>query len=186
MDMEIYDAFTQGIEPGGLRSKNEIKLLICYLICKIDNGITKKQLNDILTGEGLANYFETNEALVEVIKTGNVRIEYEEDDEVLFPTDLGKSNISLLENNLPYSVKETALNAAIEMQTKLKREQENKIEITRHGDSYNVTISIMDNDDKLLSVTLFVADSDQADYVKEKFLQDPVKMYSTIVALLMA
>ncbi len=184
--MELYDAFTQGIKPGGLRSKSEIKLLVCYLICKMDNGISRNQLNEILIGEELANYFEANEALAEVVKTGNVRIEYEDTDEILFPTDLGKSNISQLENDLPYSVRETALNAALEMKTKLKREQENKIEIIPHGDGYDVTISIMDNDDRLLSVTLFVADSRQADYVKTKFLDDPAKMYSTIVALLLA
>ncbi len=184
--MENYDAFTQGIEPGGLRSKSEIKLLICYLVCKIDNGISRNQLSDILTGEGLANYFEANEALAEVIKTGNIRLELEDDNEILFPTDLGRNNVSLLENTLPYSVKEIALNSAIEMKTILKNEQENKIEVTRHGDGYDITISIMDNDDKLMSVTLFVADSAQADYVKEKFLKDPAKMYSTIVALLMA
>ncbi len=184
--MELYDAFTQGIKPGGLRSKNEIKLLICYIICKIDNGISKSQLNEILTVEGLANYFEANEALAEVIKTGNVRIEYEDEEEILFPTDLGKSNTSELEHTLPYSVREIALNYAVKIKTKLKREQENKIEIVPHGNGYDITISIMDNDDKLLSVTLYVTDSAQAEFVKEKFLQDPVKFYSTIVALLMA
>ncbi len=184
--MENYDAFTQGVEPGGLRTKSEIKLLICYVVCKIDNGIAKNQLNNILTGEGIANYFEANEALAEVVKTGNIRIEYEDENEILFPTELGKNNVSLLENTLPYSVKEIALNCAVEIKARLKREQENKVEITRHGEGYDVTISILDNEDKLMSVTLFVADSGQADYVKEKFLQDPAKMYSTIVALLMA
>ena len=58
--MELYDAFTQGVKPGGLRSKSEIKLLVCYIICKIDNGISRNQLNEILTGEVLANYFESN------------------------------------------------------------------------------------------------------------------------------
>ena len=43
----------------------------------------------------------------------------------------------------------------------------------------------MDNDDKLLGVTLFVADSEQAETVKENFLRDPVRVYSSIVALLM-
>ena len=53
--MEIYDAFSQGVKPGGLRSRNEIKILICYIICKIDSGITKKQHNEINTTEGLTN-----------------------------------------------------------------------------------------------------------------------------------
>lgn len=184
--MEVYDAFSQGVKPGGLRSRNEIKILICYIVCKIDSGITKNQLNEILASEGLANYFEVNQALSEVIKNGNVKVEINGEQEVLFPTDLGKRNTLQLEDELPYTVKESALNCAVEKMTRLKREQENKIDIVSNANGYDVTISIMDNDDRLLSVTLFVADFEQADHVKEKFLQDPVKTYSTMVALLMA
>ena len=115
-----------------------------------------------------------------------MRTELINEEEYLYPTELGKNNIRELEGELPYSVKETALNAAVELLTKLRREQENKIEITPHGDGFDISISIMDNDDKLLSITLFVADKAQALQVKEKFLEDPVKIYSTIVALLMA
>lgn len=183
---EIYDAFFEGVEPGGLRSRSEIKTLISYIICRVDTGITKNQINNILGEKCLANYFEVNQALSELIKTGNVRLDFDGDEEVLYPTQLGKSNTRQLENELPYSVKETALNATVEMMTKLKRERENKIEIEPHLNGYNVTVSITDNDDKLLSITLFVADSEQAENVKEKFLRDPVRLYSTVVALLMA
>ena len=50
----------------------------------------------------------------------------------------------------------------------------------------NVTISVVDADDEIMSVKLFVADYDQALAVKERFLEDPVKIYSNIVALLLA
>ena len=72
--MEIYDAFTEGIEPGGLRNRNEIKTLICYLVSHLDTPITKGQLNNIICEEGLANYFELNQALSEVIENGNIHI----------------------------------------------------------------------------------------------------------------
>lgn len=184
--MENYDAFFEGVEPGGLRSRSEIKLLICYIICRIDGGITKNQLTDILCRKSLANYFEISQALSDVIKTGNIRSEFADGEEMLYPTDLGRTNTSQLENELPYTVKETALNATYEMLTRLKRERENEIEIVPHGSGYDVTLSVMDNNDKLLSITLFVADEEQAQTVKENFLQDPIKFYSTIVALLMA
>ncbi len=184
--MENYDAFFEGVEPGGLRSRSEIKLLICYIICRIDGGITKNQLTDILCRKSLANYFEISQALSDVIKTGNIRSEFADGEEMLYPTELGRTNTSQLENELPYTVKETALNATYEMLTRLKRERENEIEIVPHGSGYDVTLSVMDNNDKLLSITLFVADEEQAQTVKENFLQDPIKFYSTIVALLMA
>ena len=49
-----------------------------------------------------------------------------------------------------------------------------------------VTISVVDADDEIMSVKLFVADYDQALAVKERFLEDPVRIYSNIVALLLA
>ncbi len=184
--MENYDAFFAGVEPGGLRSRSEIRLLICYLVCKADGGITKNQLNTVLCEQSLANYFEINQALTEVIKTGNVRAELQGEEEYLFPTDLGRSNTAELEHDLPYSVRETALNAMFALLARLQRERENQIEIRPNGSGFDVTISIMDNDDRLLSVTIYVADRAQAEHVKEKFLEDPVKVYSTMITLLLA
>lgn len=183
--MELYDAFTEGVEPGGLRNRNEIKTLICYLISHLDTPITKDQLNNIICEEGLANYFELNQALSEVVENGNVTVTDSEDPE-LFITEIGKSNTATLEKDLPYTVRESAFNAAVRLQTRLRREREHRIEITRLESGCNITLTVLDVNDELMSVTLFVADYEQALSVKEKFLSDPVKVYSDIVALLMA
>ena len=183
--MELYDAFTEGVEPGGLRNRNEIKTLICYLVSHLDIPITKGQLNNIICEEGLANYFELSQALSEVIENGNVRTENGDDPE-LYITEIGKQNTSTLEKDLPYTVRENALNAALRLQTRLRREREHKIEITRLEKGCNITMSVLDGEDELMTVTIFVADYEQALAVKEKFLSDPVSIYSNIVSQLMA
>ncbi len=183
--MEVYDAFTEGVEPGGLRNRNEIKTLICYLVSHLDTPITKGQLNNVICEEGLANYFELNQALSEVIDNGNVSASDAEDPE-LFITEIGKNNTATLEKDLPYTVRENAFNAAIRLQIRLRREREHRIEISRLENGCNITMSVLDGNDELMTVTLFVADYEQALSVKEKFLSDPVKVYSNIVALLMA
>ena len=183
--MELYDAFTEGVEPGGLRNRNEIKTLICYLVSHLDIPITKGQLNNIICEEGLANYFELNQALSEVVENGNVRTGDGEDPE-LYITEIGKQNTSTLEKDLPYTVRENALNAALRLQTRLRREREHKIEITRLEKGCNITMSVLDGEDELMTVTIFVADYEQALAVKEKFLSDPVSIYSNIVSQLMA
>ena len=71
MDLE-YDAFDEGIEPGGLRSRNEIKVLICYLLKSIDQPISKQLINEILQENGLANYFEINQAVIDLVKAGSL------------------------------------------------------------------------------------------------------------------
>ncbi len=183
--MELYDAFTEGVEPGGLRNRNEIKTLICYLVSHLDTPITKGQLNNIICEEGLANYFELNQALSEVVENGNVRTGDGEDPE-LYITEIGKQNTSTLEKDLPYTVRESALNAAVKLQIRLRREREHRIEITQLEKGCNITMSVLDGEDELMTVTIFVADYDQALAVKEKFLSDPVSIYSNIISQLMA
>ncbi len=183
--MDFYDTFTEGVDPGGLRSRNEIKTLICYLVSHLDIPITKGQLNTIVCEEGLANYFELNQALGEVIENGNVRASGGEDPE-LFITAIGKQNTTTLERDLPYTVRESAFNAAIRLQTRLRREREHKIQIERLEKGCNITMSVLDGSDELMTITVFVADYEQALSVKEKFLSDPVTVYSNIIALLMA
>lgn len=182
--MEQYDAFTSGVEPGGLRNRNEIKTLICYLVSRLEIPITKEQLCNVICEEGIANYFELNQALTEVLQSGNVVLE--EATQALTITDEGRANCHAIEHEIPYSVRENAFNAVIRLQTRLRREREHKIRIDRLENGCNITMSVLDGEDELMTVTLFVADYDQALAVKEKFLSDPVTIYSDIIALLMA
>ena len=184
--MEQYDAFTEGIEPGGLRNRNEIKTLICYLVSRLEIPATREQLSSVICEEGIANYFEISQALCEVIDNGSVCEENTDGENLLYITKTGKQNCRAIENEVPYSVREAAFNAMINYQTRLRREREHKIVIDRLDNGCNITMSVVDGDDELMTVKLFVADYEQALAVKEKFLSDPVTVYSNIVALLMA
>lgn len=184
--MDIYDAFTEGIAPGGLRNRNEIKTLICYLVSRLETPITKEQLISVICEEGIANYFELNQALSEVIENGSIIAENTDGDPQLTVSAEGRKNSQAIENEIPYTVRENAFNAAIRLQTRLRREREHKIKIDRLENGCMITMSVVDGDDELMTVSLFVADYEQALAVKEKFLSDPVTVYSNIVALFMA
>lgn len=177
-----YDSFSEGVELGGLRTKNEIKILIGYLLSRLDTPLTREQLDEIICGEEIANYFEMSQALCELVENGNIKIENNE----LIITETGRENSETLEHDIPYTVREKAFNTAVRLQTRLRRERENKIEIERVEKGCNVILSVVDADDEIMSVKLFVADYDQALSVKERFLADPVNIYSNIVALLLA
>lgn len=184
--MDIYDAFTEGVEPGGLRNRNEIKTLICYLVSRLETPITGEQLSAVICEEGIANYFELNQALSEVIEKGSVYVKDSEAGPQLYITPQGKKNSQEIESEIPYTIRENAFNAAIRLQTRLRREREHRIRIDKLENGCNITMSVVDGEDELMTVTLFVADYEQALAVKEKFLSDPVTVYSNIVALLMA
>jgi len=184
--MGDYDAFSAGVEFGGLRSRQEIKLLICFLLESLERPLSKGQINEILQEHGLANYFDVNQAMSELVEGGTVVCGLFEEQEFLSLTAKVKEATVLLENDLPKSVREKALNSAVKLQTLARRRRESKIDVEKLETGYHVTFTISDKSDILMRLTVYVADITQAETVKQGFLNDPVGLYSGIIAALTA
>lgn len=179
-----FDAFDAGIELGGLRNRDDIRLLICYLLKTIDKPIEKEQLNNALLENGLANYFEINRAVTELLSNGAVDMLIENDEECYQILPRGKEIAENLEMTLPKTVREKAVNSAIKLLTLKEVERENKIEVEKVDDGYNVSFSLMSGDAELMKLTLLVGDSMQVESIKKNYLEDPIKLYSSIITAL--
>ena len=66
------NVFTGGVNLLGLKSKNDIKLLICYLLASIDAPLSKEDIITILQDNELANYFEINDAISDLLDNNNI------------------------------------------------------------------------------------------------------------------
>ena len=187
MEFDTFDAFDGGVAFGGLRNRNEIRLLVCYLLKAVDKPVAPLTIQDALLEEGLANYFEVGEAIAELLKSGSIEKRFDKttEEEVLVVTAEGKNSAELLETTLPKTVREKAVNSAIKLMTLARNKRENKIlsEPLESG-GYNVTFILGDEKNELMRLTVFVADSMQLEAVKNNFLKDPVKLYSSIITAL--
>lgn len=180
-----FDAFNEGIEPGGLRNKNEIKLLICYLLKTMDMPISKDKLGDIIQDQSIANYFETMDAVSDLLTNGSITSDYIDDREVLSITSLGRSACEVVEKDLPKTVREKAVKSALRLMTLEKNERENEVRTDPCDGGYTVSFTMRDKDNLLMELSMFVGDSAQADRLKRNFIEDPARVYSTILASLM-
>lgn len=180
-----FDAFDAGIELGGLRSRDDIRLLICYLLKSIDAPMTKQMLNDAMQEDGLANFFEVGQAIEELLKTGNITADILDEEEVLTVTEKGREAAELLQTSLPRTVREKAVNSAIRLTTRAKVERDNKIEVRKEDDGgYTITFTLFDRGTELMKLSIYVVDSLQLETVKQNFINDPVKVYSSIITSL--
>ena len=84
-----FDAFTGGVEPGGLRNKSDICILICYLINSANRPLKKEDIVSVIVNNGLANYFETNDAMYDLLQSGNIA-EFENTKDYYILTGRGK------------------------------------------------------------------------------------------------
>ena len=177
-----FDAFSGGIEPGGLRSKSDIGVLICYMLHNIDAPFAKEDILNIIQENAIANYFETISAIEELIKCGN--IEYaDEKEEMLMITRNGKLISSQLYTTLSVTLRQKTIGAIMRLVTQKRLEKENPVTVSgAEGGGYNVNFRITDGMRDLMSLTLFVPTIEEVKEVKRHFYQCPDKIYSTVLA----
>ena len=91
----------------------------------------------------------------------------------------------LMKPHAPKTVREKAINSAIRLVTRAKIERENKIEVEKHENGgYTITFTLFDRGTELMKLSIYVVDSLQLEQVKQNFINDPVKVYSSIITSL--
>ena len=179
------DTFSEGIAPGGLRDKAQIKLLVCYLLKTLDKSLTRTQINEILQEYKIANYFEVNQALSELVSGGQVTAGVCDDgDEEITITGKSMIDVANIERTIPRSIREKAVNAALKILARERIKRESRVEVTPLDHGYHVHFTVSDMDTELLKVTIYVSDERQIEIVKNNFLDNAVTLYSDVISLL--
>ena len=178
------DAVTAGVEPiGGLFSTAEIKILICYILTSINEPVPGNTLANTLHYEGIANCFEVNDCIASLCKSGQLEsVDVKEDTYII--TESGRNIAETLKTSLPFSVKDRAYTAAFKMLSRFKHAKDTDFKITHEDGKTYITCSALDNNRLFVSVKLLVPDEEQAMMIKDKFLNDPAKIYSGIIELI--
>ena len=178
------DAVSAGVsEYGGLFTTAEVRILICYILSTINQPVPGNLLANTLHYEGIANCFEVNDSIAYLHKNGQLKL-IDEKEDTYIATESGKNIADTLKTLLSMTTKERAYNAATNMLSRFKNAKETDIKISREGDKTFITCSAIDDDTPFMSVKLLACDEDQALFIKEKFLADPTKIYSSIIDLL--
>lgn len=207
-DLMIFDTFDEGVAPGGLRTKKEIKTLICYLFFSVKENMSKEVILQSIQQENLANYFETSVAFDDLIKDGHivaiddespsllnhnkdnadsVNNETSVDDynEILYHlTDSGMMIAEQLETTIAYTAKEKSYNCAIKILAEKKKMRYNSADIIKTDIGYDVLCKISGGDMELLTFKLYAPTFEQASIMKKNFCEKPSTFYKTMLALI--
>lgn len=178
-----FDAFTAGVEPGGLRSQSDIRLLICYMLASVKEPLAKNDIVMVLQDNGLANYFEAASALSDVLTKHNADV-LPDDPELCVANENTVEISHQLDTTLPPAVRDRAVSGALNLLAMAKRERENKVEIEKTEQGYNVTCHISGGSQDMMSFTLLVPDQFQARIVKKNFHRNPELVYRVMLSLM--
>ena len=179
-----FDAFSAGVEPGGLRSQSEIRLLLCYLLKSVELPLSRSMILSVIQDSGLANYFEAAAALEELRESGSLVVAENSSDPTYRIAQQGAMVADTLAERLPVSVREKSVSAALSLLSRTRREQENKVVFRKQKKGLLVQCHISDGDCDMMSIDLRVPDLLQAELVKKRFQSDPSAFYTAVLALL--
>ena len=176
--------FSQGVAPGGLRDRTEIKLLICYLLKTLKRSLTRSHINEILQEYRIANYFEVNTAISELVTAGQLTSDLCDGDEEISLTSRAKLDVGLLERDLPRSVKEKAIRSALKILQRERIEKESIVEVMPLEHGYHICFTVKDMQTELLKLTVYVADESQIEIAKRNFYNNATEIYSGVISAL--
>lgn len=176
-----YDAFDAGIEPGGLRTRSNIRLLICYILDSLKKPIKRDYVITSMQKNGIANYFEIIDAFVDLRSKENIELVDEAEDSYTV-TKTGRLIAANLGEDLPKTIRERALSAVSELLLQEQNKNENTAEIVKSKHGYMVDCHIKGGDEDLFSFQIYVPDSKQARLVKRNFQSNPEMIYKMMIA----
>lgn len=165
-----------------LTSVHSVKILLCYLLEKLDRAVSKEQLLEISQDSKVIDYFCFSEALDGLItagavsedESGNIRLEKK-----------GRLGSEYFNKYIPLPFRRSILSAAYSYFSRIRRAKECSCEISRSDNGFTVSFSIEDTEFSLMKMSLYAPDEEAAENIAEKIKCNPSGFYMNVVKLLL-
>ena len=182
-----FNAFVGGVQPGGLTSDFEVKLLICFLLDSIQQPLTFDQLNDILQNTGFVNYFEFTESMSELEKSGHISFTTSEEGEKQYSVSkVGSVAAQTFSKSLPLTVRDKTLESAQKMIAADQCMDKVEIDYQEADDGYILHLVMKDIGSDLLDLKMFLPSEEECVLLREKIRQDPAGFYEKFLFVMMS
>ena len=165
----------------------ENKVLILYLLNKLDKKMTNDALYRVVLSVEEMNYFYFQQFLLDLIANDYV-MQYQNEDKTLYQiTDKGKQTLELTEDILPGIIKlqvDMNLTGAIE---EVNDESSITAEYTPKSENYyNITCKIIEKNETIFEIKTFAGSREQAKQIVDNWKTYTIQIYPKLIETLTA
>lgn len=169
-------------QPGFIHDKLDIKLLLLYLLARVEAPIDLPTLTDLALCDAGVDYFLFAEAVSELVESGHLTRE----NDAYAITEKGRRHGEVTESSLPCSVRLKCDRALSRLNEQLRRSaQVRSALLPREDGLYTLRLALDDNDGSLFSLELLVAAEEQGKHISDRFQAAPDQIYNEILAVLL-
>jgi len=153
---------------GFIHDKLDIKILILFILNRLEGGIDFDTLTELTMCDGGFGYFEYSECVSELAASGHILL----DDGLYSITEKGRKNSAETESSLPFSVKVKAEKPALAIAEKQRRDAMIKTShVERIKGGYTVRLSMSDALGEVLAINMLAGNIEQAQAIEKGFRQ---------------
>ncbi|MCI5623701.1 MULTISPECIES: DUF4364 family protein [Anaerostipes] len=162
------------------------KLMILYLIGKVDFPLSNSQVSEFIIEKGYTNYFNVQRAFHELEEEEMLRIKTIRNMSHYSLTEEGKEAIDMFEYQIPNSIKEDIGQFLDEKEYELRKETDLEADFfPAKRDEYTVHLRIKEKGSLLLELNLNVVSREQAVHICDHWNQMHSEIYSTLIQKLL-
>lgn len=174
------EAFTAGVKPGGLTTTTQIRILLCYVIRTVAHPLSRSELEQAMLEKELINYFELADGLSDLEQQELVTVENDR----YHITEKGRHVADLLLTDLPRSIREQAVQAAVLAQQWARKAAENKAVVLPVTGGYQLDCRIQELGQDVFHLTLLMPDRSTAEFARDTFIEKGADFYKIMLAAL--
>lgn len=164
----------------------ENKVLILYLLNKLQDGIKSDNLYKIVSSANNMNYFYFQELLTDLIESNFVGSFTNDEDTIIKITSDGQNALSLTKSLLPGILKLKADNVFKEEISSIAEESSIITEyIPKDEKNYTVKCKIVEKNETVFEVSTFAGSRDRAKQISDNWKSNANNIYPKIMDLLL-
>lgn len=164
----------------------ENKVLILYILYKLDKDITNAGLFKMISSINGLNYFYFQQTLNELVENNYVGFYTKDDETVVKITSEGKNAFSLTKNLLPGIMKLKTDNIFEKELSSIEEESSISAEfIPKNENEYTVKCKIVENNETIFAVKIFAGSRDRAKKIVENWQNNATELYPKILEILL-
>lgn len=166
--------------------QTEHKLLLLYLIDKMDIPLSSSQIELFALSENFMNYFSLQECLSEMVQIKYLDA-YKDNNTTRYTiTDEGLQSLDYFEKHIPIDTRNKINQYVLENRKRIKRDYETTANYFKelNSDDFTVKCAIYEDDAMLMEINLSVVSRDQAKLICNNWKTNISTLYSDILSKL--
>lgn len=162
------------------------KLIILYMLDRVDFPLSNSQISEFILNEGYTNYFKLQQVLAEMIDSGFIREESTHSRTFYHLTEEGEQTIKYFKGDLSPEIQEDIEEYLREKKYDLKNEVSVKADFYRNAnDEYSIRCQVIEHNSPLIDLTVTAPTQAEAETIANNWTQKNEEIYALIMANLL-